>query len=233
MDKYQEFALKYTRYIVYEDAEERHPVSDKNKWDNASSGKIVIKQSDNYNITKYYLRIDGCYIKAAIINGKEADIKFINSSHPSPLIEVDFNNRIKEITIVYRDVVDPIVLPVEFVEADRSIYDAQIQKEINANIKPEHKTGSDLVNIYWNLVDDKVEIVKINLYLETKGESRLIGRYKETEIMFKSITGLAFGNYSYEIIELDAKENEMARTEKIKFSLFAPNYGKNTVTVGR
>lgn len=233
MNKYQEFALTQTKYVVYEDAEGKRPVNKKNEWANASSGKIIIKQSDNYNITKYYLRIDGYSIKAVIVNGKEADIRFTDS-HPSPLIEVDFNNKIKEITIVYRDVVEPIVLPVEFIETDINIYDEQIQREINAAIKPEHKTGNDLVNIYWNLVNDKVEVVKINLYAESNGEMRLIGRYKEEEAMFKSITGLAYGKFCYEIIEFDGVGNEVGRTEKISFILSAPNYGgKNTVTIGR
>ena len=175
-----------------------------------------------------YLKI-GCEL-----NGKEAEIKFTDSSHPSPVVEVDFNNRIKELTIVYRDVVDPITIPVEFIEADRSIYDAQVQKETNALIKPEHKTGNDLVNIYWNLVNDKVEIVKINLYSVSNNETRLIGKYKEEEAMFKSITGLAYGKYCYEIIELDGAGNEVARTDKIEFTLSVPNYsGRNTVTFSR
>ena len=234
MNKYQDFALKYTRYVVYEDENGKKTSNGRDEWLNASDGKITIQQSTNYNITKYYLRIDGYFIKSVVVNGKEAEIKFTDSSHPSPVVEVDFNNRIKELTIVYRDVVDPITIPVEFIEADRSIYDAQVQKETNALIKPEHKTGNDLVNIYWNLVNDKIEIVKINLYSVSNNETRLIGKYKEEEAMFKSITGLAYGKYCYEIIEIDGAGNEVARTGKIEFTLSAPNYsGRNTVTFSR
>ena len=225
MNKYQDFALKYTRYVVYEDENGKKTSNGLDAWLNASDGKITIQQSTNYNITKYYLRIDGYYIKSVVVNGKEVEIKFTDSSHPSPVVEVDFNNRIKELTIVYRDVVEPITIPVEFIEADRSIYDAQVQKETNALIKPEHKTGNDLVNIYWNLVNDKVEVVKINLYSISNGDTRLIGKYKEEESMFKSITGLAYGKYCYEIIELDGSGKEVARTDKIEFTLSVPNYG--------
>ena len=99
------------------------------------------------------------------------------------------------------------------------------QKVLNALIKPEHKTGNDLVNIYWDLVNDKVEVVKINLYSISNNETRLIGKYKEEEAMFKSIKGLAYGKYCYEIIEFDGAGTEIARTDKIEFTLSVPNYG--------
>ena len=62
----------------------------------------------------------------------------------------------------------------------------------------------------------------------------MIGKYKEKEAMFKSITGLAYGKYCYEIIELDGTDNEVARTDKIEFTLSVPNYsGRNAVTFSR
>ena len=103
---------------------------------------------------------------------------------------------------------------------------------MNSQINPEHKTGTDLVNIYWNLVSDSVEETKIILYSVTNGTERLIGKYKEKEAMFKSITGLAFGDYSYEIIECDKTGREIARTKKISFKISKPNYsGKHTVVI--
>lgn len=36
--------------------------------------------------------------------------------------------------------------------------------------------------------------------------------------MFKSITGLAYGKYCYEIIEFDGDGTEIARTYKIEFT---------------
>ncbi len=81
---------------------------------------------------------------------------------------------------------------------------------------------------------NKVEIVKINLYSISNNETRLIGKYKEEEAMFKSITGLAYGKYCYEIIEFDGAGTEIARTGKIEFTLSVPNYsGRNTVTFSR
>ena len=57
MNKYQDFALKYTRYVVYEDENGKKTSNGRDEWLNASDGKITIQQSTNYNITKYYLRI--------------------------------------------------------------------------------------------------------------------------------------------------------------------------------
>ena len=76
-----------------------------------------------------------------------------------------------------------------------------------------------MVNIYWDAVSDKVEEINIMLYSVTKETERLIAKYKQNEKIFKSITGLAFGDYKYEIVEFDKNGNELARTEKISFTL--------------
>ena len=81
------------------------------------------------------------------------------------------------------------------------------------------------MNIYWAKVSDKVASIKINLYVMSQKNERLIGEYKETGLLFKSITGLAFGEYSYEIIELGNNDEEIARTPKIKFKIERPVYG--------
>lgn len=247
MNKYQEFVVK--SLVSFQ------------LWDGKCSGmskcqvegnKVLLKQYDDITITKYSLYA----VMGSIDYSNDIKVEFSNNGKwekfpclfegKVPELPVDFDNQIRNIRISsVSSIFNQIDLELEYVFADKKAYYAKKeaedlakkeadQKELNLRIKPEHKTGNDLVNIYWNLVNDKVEIVKINLYSISNNDTRLIGKYKEEEAMFKSITGLAYGKYCYEILELDGAGTEIARTDKIEFTLSVPNYGgRNTVTFSR
>ena len=74
---------------------------------------------------------------------------------------------------------------------------------------------------------------KVNKWVtETKitktGEYRKVASYEiEDGITFKSISGLAFGTYAFEITELDAKGNKIASTGKVLFGIHRPGYGSS------
>ena len=63
----------------------------------------------------------------------------------------------------------------------------------------------------------------------------LLARYKvDEETFFKSINGLAFGKYEFVLKQLDKDSNMLLETNKISFSITAPNYGgKPTVWINR
>ena len=247
MNKYQKFVVEsLIRFQMWDGKRDSMSACQVN------GNKVLLKQYDDITITKYslYAEMD------AIDYSKDIMVEFSNNGkwekfpdlykERVPGLPVDFDNQINKIKISSASkMFDEFELELEYVFADKEAYYAKKeaedlakkeanQKALNALIKPEHKTGNDLVNIYWDLVDDKVEVVKINLYSVSDNETRLIGKYKEEEAMFKSITGLAYGKYCYEIIELDGAGNEVARTDKIEFTLSVPNYsGRNTVTFSR
>ena len=239
MDKYQKFVLdRVVCFVKTEDnleIESGKPsiVSFINEKD-----EFVVKQDENYNVKKHYILIGGTFVKAVELDGKKISAKEAPEKSSfrgkAYVVPVDFDNRAKELKICLADdLADPLTLKLVFEEVDHSIYDSKVQAEINASIKPEHKTGQDLVNIYWNLVSDKVELTQVNLYVLSNGE-RLIGKYKESESTFKSVTGLAYGTYLYEIIEFDKDGKEIARTGKIQFELKAPttNFNGRHVVIG-
>ena len=230
MDKYQNFVLeKVVCFVTTSDNLEIN-----NKKESAVSlanekNELVIKQNENYNIKKHFILIGGTFIKSVELDGKKIAMKEAPENSvfygKAFVVPVDFDNKAKELKLcLVDDLADPVTLKLIFEEVDHSIYDGKVQDEINKQICPEHKTGQDLVNIYWNLVSDKVELTQINLYILTNGE-RLIGKYKENEATFKSVTGLAFGTYLYEIIEFDKDGKEIARSGKIQFELKKPHYG--------
>jgi len=158
--------------------------------------------------------------------------EFSSANLEFKVILVDFDNQIKRIRISSTSkMFDPIELNVKFVFADKEAYYAKVraqeeakrveaQNALNAKINPACKTGDSLVNIYWDNANESVEYSVINLYsVFDRTTNRLIGKYKEAGGLFKSINGLAYGEYFYEIIQFDSNGNKVAWTELIKFSL--------------
>ena len=232
MDKYQKFVLDHIGCCVSVNEELSFNTSLAG-FINAD-GEFEVKQNENYNIKKHfiYFKDKGEQLSSVKIDGKAAGKveldgrKFIRA-------EVYFDKPAKEIKFDFADgICEPAVCKLKFIEVDHEIYDSKVQAEINASIKPEHKTGVDLVNIYWNLVSKAVVESQVNLYFVSPTGERLIGKFKESDVTFKSVTGLAFGRYCYEIIETNKDGKELARTNKIYFDLVMPNYsGRHTVII--
>lgn len=232
MDKYQKFVLDHIGCCVSINEELSFNTSLAG-FINAD-GEFEIKQNENYNIKKHFIYFNdkGEQLSSVKIDGKTAGSVELDGRK---LIraEVDFDKPAKEIKFEFADgICEPAVCKLKFIEVDHGIYDSKVQAEINASIKPEHKTGTDLVNIYWNLVSDAVVESQVNLFFVSSTGERLIGKYKESDVTFKSVTGLAFGKYCYEIIETNKEGKEVARSGKIYFDLVMPNYsGRHTVVI--
>ena len=237
MDKYQKFILDRTVCFISID-KELDSNARKNSVTNFinENGEFSVKQAENYNIKKHFILFSGVNLSSVELDGSPCEVietpKHGLLDEKTIVVPVDFDKQANQIKLSFIDgLAEPLTLKLRFVETDHSIYDSKVQAEINQKICPEHKTGTDLVNIYWNLVSDDVEITQINLYFVSNNTERLISKYKENCVMFKSVTGLAFGTYRYEIIEFDKNGKELARTHKIEFRLSAPNYGEHTVVI--
>lgn len=232
MDKYQKFVLDHIGCCV--SANEELSFNTSLAGFINADGEFEVKQNENYNIKKHfiYFKDKGEQLSSVKIDGKTAGSVELDGRK---LIraEVDFDKPAKEIKFEFADgICEPVVCKLKFIEVDHGIYDSKVQAEINASIKPEHKTGTDLVNIYWNLVSDAVVESQVNLFFVSSTGERLIGKYKESDVTFKSVTGLAFGRYCYEIIETNKEGKEVARSGKIYFDLVMPNYsGRHTVVI--
>lgn len=145
-------------------------------------------------------------------------------------IDVDFENPIKQIKLNFRyDLADPLLINVETFIFEEPPVDYQKIYIDKMNVK--HNVGNDLVNIYFQKANDKIDEIKVELFLSDKNGDLLIGNYSiEKNMFFKSITGLAYGSYKYRVIQF-SNEVEVVATEKIGFHLSVPNYsGKNIVS---
>lgn len=245
MDKYQEFAFKRVYYAVYKSEE----FTDNNRTDKPGSGNMsslgetnnfVIKQDEDYRITKHYLRIAGTTVQKAIFNGKEyCQQKLESSSYPAIIIPVDFSNQVKEIEIHFKGVLDPVKVPLNYIESDKAAFDRKMEETQRKDLIDKSgikiATGADLVNIYFNPASDDYESAKIELYTavgrfeQHHGSvihegwkpqllggtvERLIAKYKVDEGMFfKSITGLAKGVYGIKIIQLDSSGKTIVESD--------------------
>mgnify|MGYP003331171900 CR=1 FL=1 len=99
MNKYEIFTLAYAGYAVYMSDDFDH----KNRTDRTDSRwstidekelKIFVKQHEDYNITKYFLRFQ-MTVEKAIYNGKEYKQQSVGvSSNPSVVVPLDFDKKV-------------------------------------------------------------------------------------------------------------------------------------------
>lgn len=209
------------------------------------SDTIKLQQDDDITIEKYLLvfRIQKCIDDVLIyysFNGKSwEEVNIIKLSRGDREFtvkgfEIDFKKPIKRIKIKDRnDLIDPILFTVKYVMADKEKYYAKKEQErkeaLLAQAHVRHSTGADLVNIYFQPCCDTYFSTTIILYQD----NMLMAKYKvDPDVFFKSISGLAYGSYSYEVIQYDKDEKELMRTKKITFYLSRPDYGgKPTVKI--
>jgi hypothetical protein len=147
-------------------------------------------------------------------------------------IKVKFNNPFDHIILNFNNnIADPLNVKVDFklyVEPVKEVKEEL--KDINAT----HRTGEDLVNVYFQKVSDKINRVEVELFIvDNKNESQLIGTYRvQDNVSFMSITGLAFGGYSYRVVQY-VGSREVASSKKESFYLSRPNYGGKPTVINR
>ena len=93
-------------------------------------------------------------------------------------------------------------------EKERSQKESQMQNNRDSWLKqlsPTHATGETLVNIYFKSTEFDVCKTEIELYRDVhqkENKRQLLGSFKVNEGMFfQSIDSLAFGDYSYRILQ--------------------------------
>lgn len=146
-------------------------------------------------------------------------------------ISIDFNDRIEKIKFSFKnDLADDYILNLKYVEADKEKYFAkQAQQKKDDLLKTasiKYSTGNDLVNIYFQPCCDEYERTEITLFKD----NQMLAKYKVDDgVFFKSINGLAYGEYEY-IVKQFGKDNKLLiETDKIKFSICRPHYGGKPV----
>ena len=196
------------------------------------SDSFTLKQDEDINLLEYELvlvnKIDIFSNIAICKNDEWTDIALtMENNVPTYKIIVNFNDRIEKIKFEFKNqLADDYIISVCYQEADKEKYYAKKEQERKdnllktANIKV--STGADLVNIYFQPCCDSYARTEITLYKD----NMMLAKYKvDEETFFKSIGGLAFGKYEFILKQLDKDNNIILETQKIAFSISAPNYG--------
>ena len=246
MDKYQKYLLeRVAGYVTSND--DLTAVNGRRSIASLLNEKdeLVVKQDENYNIKKHYILLGGNLIAGAELDGKSYKL-IKDAPQESPyngkalVVPVDFDNRAKELKILFEDdLADPVTLKLDFEESDHAAYDSKVEAQNRQALleKAQIKiaTGNDLVNIYFNPANDSYASAKIELYTATGqfeqhhgsvihegwkprllggSVERLIAKYTVEEGMFfKAITGLAHGVYGVKLIQYDANNKVIVESE--------------------
>lgn len=207
---------------------------------NIDNDSFTIKQDEDINLIEYALvlvnKIDIFSNISIYKNNEWRDVELtIENNIPTYKIIVNFNDRTEKIKFAFKNqLADEYIITLNYQEADKEKYYAKKEQERKdnlfkmANIKV--STGVDLVNIYFQPCCDEYKYTEIALYKE----NMLLAKYKvDEETFFKSIGGLAFGTYEFILKQFDKKNNIILETDKISFSISAPNYSdRRTIAIG-
>lgn len=198
-----------------------------------SDDGFTLVQNEDITLTDYKLSIRNSCIEEvyAVKNNDCTAFTIIEGKETMFTYPISFEDEIDGVRIVFKsNLADTLIIPVTYKKADKEKYYAKKaeddRKAIIARAQVKHATGADLVNIYFQPCSDDYFSTTIILY---QG-NMLMAKYKiDPEVFFKSISGLAYGEYSYEVIQYDKDGKELMRTDKIRFSISRPNYGGKPV----
>ena len=239
MNKYQEFAIKSAVRFDYERSDKNLSLSSF-EWDYKT---VTIVQNENYNIRKYNIYLlTAVAEKVEYISKRQTHIvKDLEKN--KYLIELDYDNRIEKIKIHFSNsVVDPVEIPIVYVEADVKKYDEKVmaehKKALEEKAKVKVTTGDSIINVTFQPVNDSFSYSKVELYtitgtkvkhLEniniTENEYQLMAKYKTPEdVYFHSITGLAYGKYAIILVQYDNSNKEIFKSDYVLVSLNRPDY---------
>lgn len=150
-------------------------------------------------------------------------------------IDLCFDNRATSIRFEYKNnIVEPYELKVNYQEASKDEYyrkvAAQQRKELLQTMSLKCKTGDALVNFFWQIARDDVKKVRVELFLDN--QQLIMKSDMSTDVLFKSIQGLAYGLYYYRVSQLNDKDEVVVESDLLKFELSAPDYsGRPTVVI--
>lgn len=216
MNTYQKYILKSFGVNIITDGE-----TDEEKVAKAElSGKTLkITQSTDADITSFPMLINVKGVAKLEILKK--DWEEVTATADEYNLTADFCDRFSSLRLNFvNNIADPIEFKVDYIESDKEQWENTLKDRYieglfhAANITV--ATGADLVNIYFQPCCEEYVRTEITLYRD----NFMLAKYKvDEEMFFKSITGLAYGNYTF-ILKQYAKNDELLlETEHISFSI--------------
>lgn len=256
MNKYEELVfsnnVEYCISVVGKEKNYSAEIDKKKK-------ELVLKQEDDINFTKYQFvvisnpkessiasvdyQVNKKWVEAILVNSNKKKGLYSPDYYQRPLkrgfdlyvVDLDFNEKATKIRITYKNgIVDPIELKINYVEADKDKYyqkiAAQNRSELLAKMSVSCRTGNSLVNVFWQNATKDVKKVLFELFLDN--QQLIMKNEMDSDTMFKSVQGLAYGKYYFRLSQFDEKGDLIVATDLIAFTLSEPNYsGRYTVHI--
>lgn len=221
--------------------------------------ELVLKQEEDINLTKYQFvvisdpkgsgianvecQINKKWVESILVNNNKKKGLSSPDYYQRPLergfdlyvVDLDFNEKATKIRITYKNgIVDPIELKINYVETDKDRYyqkvAAQNRSDLLAKMSVGCKTGDSLVNVFWQNATKDVKKILFELFLDN--QQLIMKNEMDSDTMFKSVQGLAYGKYYFRLSQFNEKGDLIVATDLITFTLNAPNYGgRHTVVI--
>ncbi len=197
-----------------------------NKWSVAfdpRKDELIIVQNADISSTVYFLFIEHTAIESisSRINGAWIDAQKESDSFK---IALDFDNKATEIKLSFKyGIADDYIFRVIYKDADKELYfkrqeekkkkeQEDCRRALDQKVNIEAHAGNMLVNIHFNLCSSDCERTVIELYRA----NRPMAIYEvEKAAFFKSITGLAYGDYTF-VLKQYNKYNKLIYDSKPK-----------------
>ena len=187
-----------------------------------SNDAFIIEQSENAYLSVYEVKL-----KVLGVDVIQLDGKTVIKVQDYFLFKLDFQNPNKTIAFKFNDgIAEELTLPIQFKSKDKVSWDEKIRLETWNTLQKiaeiKFSTGIDLVNICFRPCSDQYDKTIIELYtgvgkwedhpgaigrgmvfvpkLLSAKVDKLMGKFTvESDMFFKSITGLAFGAYGFRL----------------------------------
>lgn len=197
---------------------------------------LSLIQNENFNICNYFMEFESNAIETV-----KVDDKIYSAVNGQFKIDIDFNNQATQIELIGKnDIIDPIVLRLKYVSANKEKYNKKLADEKRQALLEVMEVsvaqGDDLVNVYWNLVNDKIDKTKVTLYLDANNRF-LAEKSFANDTRYASFNDLAYGSY-YFVVTQYSGEKEVIESNKLWFTISKPepikvncNGGKHTVII--
>ena len=181
---------------------------------------LSLIQNENFNICNYFMEFESNAIETVKVD--DETYQAVNEKFK---IDIDFNNQASQIELIGKnDIIEPIVLKLKYVSANKEKYNKKLANEKRrALLEVMDATiayGDNLINIYWNLVNDKIDKTKVTLYLDRENRF-LTEKSFANDTRYASFNDLAYGSY-YFVVTQYSGEKEVIESDKLWFTISKP-----------
>ncbi len=193
---------------------------------NSETNQITIIQNEDITKTIYLLKITSEFsfaVSKKVKNKWSEQTKF----GCEQVVLLDFNDQVSKIKIFLEDDwCEPFTLSIIYVKSDEKAWYAKLKKEEEAKkallLEERRKEmglkvrdGVGLLNVFFNILSDKVKKIKICLYWNDNGVKTLVQSHELLPPQnFLPILNLGFGGWTIEVIQYDKNGDVFACDER-------------------